>query len=100
MTPPSPFILLHADDSVLVAAAPTEAGQLILVGGQGVPLRTAIPLRHKIARRAIGRGEKIIKYRAPTGSATTAIVAGSHVHIHNMKSDYIDSHTREATGDE
>ncbi len=30
---------------------------------------------------------------------TVAAAAGEHVHMHNMKSDYIASHTRQATGD-
>ena len=47
-----------------------------------------LPLGHKIARRAIAAGEKIVKYGAPIGSATVAIPAGAHVHVHNVKSDY------------
>ena len=100
MNPRGPFILLHPNDNVLVCSAPTEAGQLIMVEDQTLTLPTAIPVGHKIARKAIAQGEKILKYGANIGSATAAISAGSHVHIHNMKSDYIDSHTREATGDE
>lgn len=98
MNPRGPFILLHPNDNVLVGGAPTQAGQLIMLDGHSVTLPTAIPVGHKIARGAIAQGEKIIKYGANIGSATAAIGAGSHVHIHNMKSDFIDSHTREATG--
>jgi len=31
----------------------------------------------------------------PIGSATRAIKAGEHVHLHNMKSDYIPTYTLE-----
>lgn len=52
-------------------------------------------LGHKIASRDIAAGEKIVKYGAPIGSATTAIPAGEHVHLHNMKSDYLPTFTLE-----
>ena len=42
---------------------------------------------HKYARRAIARGEKIVKYGMPIGTAVTAIAAGEHVHTHNCKTD-------------
>ena len=47
-----------------------------------------MPLGHKLARRDIAAGEKIVKYDAPIGSATAAIRAGEHAHVHNIKSDY------------
>lgn len=42
---------------------------------------------HKYARRAIEKGENIIKYGQPIGHATEAIAAGGHVHTHNMKTN-------------
>ena len=33
--------------------------------------------------------EKVLKYGLPIGSATRDIAAGEHVHVQNMKSDYI-----------
>ena len=39
-------------------------------------------------------GEKIIKCRAPIGSATCPIATGAHVHLHNMKSDYLPTFIR------
>lgn len=44
--------------------------------------------------RSAQKGEQILKYGASIGSATEAIKTGQHVHLHNMKSDYIASHTR------
>ena len=51
---------------------------------------------HKIARKEILKGEKIIKYGVSIGSAVKDITFGEHVHMHNMKSDYISSHTRQS----
>jgi hypothetical protein len=33
----------------------------------------------------------VIKFGVPIGSATVPIEAGRHVHVHNIKSDYIDN---------
>lgn len=94
----SPFILLHPDDNVLVCRARAEAGQRIIIDGEAVALPATVEVGHKIARRALKAGEKILKYGAPIGSMIVAASRGDHVHMHNMKSDYIKSHTREATG--
>ena len=47
-----------------------------------------LPLGHKIARRPIAAGDKVVKYGAPIGTATAAIAAGAHAHVHNIRSDY------------
>jgi hypothetical protein len=82
------LLLLHADDNVLVVRAPIAAGESVLIGNQSVTLARAMPLGHKLARRAIAVGEKVRKYGAPIGTATIAIAAGEHVHVHNLASDY------------
>lgn len=92
-------ILLHPDDNVLVLAEPIQAGQTIEIDGNQLVVPGAVAVGHKIARRALIAGEKILKYGAPIGSMTAAAIAGEHVHMHNMKSDYIASHTRLATGE-
>ena len=50
-----------------------------------------VAMAHKLARRDIASGEKVLKYGAPIGVATTDIPAGAHVHVHNMRSDYTPS---------
>jgi hypothetical protein len=61
---------------------------MVETGAGPATLDRDIALAHKVARRAIAAGEKIVKYGAPIGSATEAIAAGAHVHVHNVKSDY------------
>jgi hypothetical protein len=92
------LILLHPDDNVLVLSAPVRAGQVLVIDGQAVTADVDVGVGHKLARRALAVGDKVLKYGAPIGSITTPVVAGGHVHLHNMKSDYIASHTRQATG--
>ncbi|MGZ3297492.1 MAG: UxaA family hydrolase [Asticcacaulis sp.] len=93
-----PFLLLHPDDNVLVCRAHAAPGQVILIDGGEVTLREAIDVGHKIARRSLRAGDKVIKYGATIGSMTSDAARGAHIHMHNMQSDYISSHTRKAAG--
>ena len=90
------LLLLDPSDNVLVAIQALEAGDTLPVAGQRVNEPQRLPLGHKLAARAIRAGEKILKYRVPIGSATQDIAAGEHVHLHNMKSDYIQTFTLES----
>ena len=88
MTTDDRLLLLDPRDSVFVVRARVRAGERIAVEGGEVVVPADLPLGHKVARRAIAAGERIVKYGAPIGSATEAIAAGAHVHVHNVKSDY------------
>lgn len=87
----SRLLRLSPEDNVAVAKRAIEAGATLMIAGRGVAVPVAIPLGHKVALRAIAVGEKAIKYGAPIGSAAAAIAPGDHVHIHNLKSDYLPS---------
>jgi altronate dehydratase small subunit len=82
------LLLLSEADNVLVARSRIRAGATVAVEGASVTLAADLPLGHKLARRPIRAGEKIVKYGAPIGTATEAIAAGAPVHVHNVKSDY------------
>lgn len=79
-------IVLDPADNVAVALRSIEAGEEILV--EGAPLRaaTAIPTGHKLARRPIGAGERVLKYSETIGIASDPIAAGEHVHVQNVRS--------------
>lgn len=89
------FILLHPEDNVLVCCRPANEGESIVPGGEKIVLMQDIKLGHKIARQALCKGDKIVKYGVSIGSAVHDISPGELVHLHNMKSDYIPPHTRE-----
>jgi (2R)-sulfolactate sulfo-lyase subunit alpha len=93
-----PFILLHPDDNVLVCRARADAGTLVPSNDIMLTLPVSIDVGHKIARYDLKIGDKIFKYGAPIGSMVADASAGDHIHMHNMQSDYIKSHTREVTG--
>jgi hypothetical protein len=94
------LLLLSPDDNVFVLRGAIDAGEVVaLEAGQAI-VPTRLGLGHKIARRAITAGERIVKYGAPIGSATEAIPAGAHVHVHNVKSDYTPTYALQATSEE
>jgi hypothetical protein len=89
-------ILLHPSDNVEIARAPIAEGEVILIDGRPVRAASKVEVGHKIARRPIAPADKILRYGASIGSATAPIAPGEHVHMHNMKSDYIAAHDRTA----
>jgi hypothetical protein len=90
------FVLLNKEDNVFVCCKELLSGCSITLEGIDVTMSADITVGHKIARKQITKGEKILKYGVSIGSATQDIIFGEHVHLHNMKSDYIASHTRQS----
>jgi altronate dehydratase small subunit len=87
------LIELSPTDNVLIVARNLREGETCRIGGQTFTVPRALGLGHKLASREIGEGEKILKYGAPIGSATRPIARGEHVHLHNLKSDYLPTFT-------
>nr|MCU0901379.1 altronate dehydratase family protein [Cypionkella sp.] len=73
-------IRLHADDNVDIALTDLLPGAEAL----GVTLTERVARGHKLANRAILRGENIRRYGQIIGAATQDIPAGAHVHVHNI----------------
>ncbi len=82
-------ILLAPRDNCVAVAASLAAGEHLLIDGIEVVIGQPVGIGHKLARRDIVTGEKILKYGAVIGSATQAIARGAHIHLHNLASDYI-----------
>jgi altronate hydrolase len=77
----APVLKIDPRDDVAVALTPLVAGDA-LVGG--AVAGQDIPAGHKVALRAIAKGEAVRKYGWPIGHATADIAAGEHVHSHNL----------------
>lgn len=92
----SAFILLHPDDNILVCRRSVAEGSTVVLDDEQVILSTSIELGHKIARHDLKAGERVLRYGFPIGSMKTAACKGEHVHGHNLSSDYIPSHGRDA----
>ena len=82
----APLLALQVapEDDIAVALHPLEAGQTVRVGAADVQLRDPVPAGHKFALHDIAAGAPVCRYRAPIGLATRAILAGEHVHSHNL----------------
>jgi len=74
-------VRLNPSDNVVVATARIPAGTP--VPGEDMTTAADIPSGHKIATRAIGRGEEVRKYGQIIGFASADIAAGDHVHTQN-----------------
>ena len=85
------LIRLSAEDNVAVAIRNIAASAEVEVDGLRLVARDPIPFAHKMALRPVRPGDKLIKYGVPIGSATRAIEPGGHVHVHNIKSDYVNN---------
>lgn len=86
---------IDAADNVLVVCSKISKGDIVNVEGENITVRDTFNLGHKMASRNISKGEKIIKFGLPIGSATSDILKGDHIHLHNMKSDFVPTYTLE-----
>src|SRR6516225_741533 len=75
---------LRPEDNIAVAARNLEPGLEIQFNGSHLTPSKRIGLGHKIALRAIKKGEAITKYGQIIGFAGRDIEPGEHVHVHNV----------------
>jgi (2R)-sulfolactate sulfo-lyase subunit alpha len=47
--------------------------------------RSEIPIGHKVALKALKKGETVIKYGEDIGRMVADAGVGEHVHVHNLK---------------
>ena len=83
-------MIIDPKDNVAVAIEPIAAGDTVtyLKEGKTVSLKATedITIYHKLATRAIEKGEPVVKYGEHIGVATEQIPEGAHVHVHNVES--------------
>jgi altronate hydrolase len=82
MTIANPFIRLDPNDNVVVARMDVPAGTF--VASEGVTTREDVPAGHKIAVRAIRKGEPVLKYDTVIGFAAEDVDPGTRMHSHNI----------------
>jgi len=85
--------LINDKDNVITALADIAADEEVKVRRKGEEMiyrcNQDIPFGHKIAIEDIKKGDRIIKYGEPIGSATQDIRKGDWVHTHNVRDDYV-----------
>ncbi len=79
-------IVIDEKDNVAVAVKNIKKGEKVF----GTMASEPINFAHKISLKNIKKDEQIIKYGYSIGYATKDIVAGQHVHVHNMKTNLSD----------
>ncbi len=87
------LLRIHRDDNVLIVVTPVGPGDRDVIDGREILFTQAIAIGHKVAARDIHAGEKVYKCGVPIGSSKERIPAGAHIHLHNLKSDYITTYT-------
>jgi altronate hydrolase len=75
-------IRLHPNDDVIIATRQLVSGTRIET--EDLVVTGLIPPGHKIATRAIAKGEPVKRYNQIIGVAREAIARGQHVHTHNL----------------
>jgi len=85
--------LINDKDNVITALADIAADEEVKVRRKEEEMiyrcNQDIPFGHKIAIEDIKKGDRIIKYGEPIGSATQDIRKGDWVHTHNVRDDYV-----------
>lgn len=79
----APAIRLHAKDNVLVAR--TDLAQGTVLAEENLTCLNRIPAGHKVAARALAKGEPVLKYNTVIGFASADIAAGTLLHRLNME---------------
>ena len=80
----SEILKLHDKDNVAIALVPLTQGKTIDVAGAPITIVDNIDVMHKLAVKAIAKGQEILKYGQPIGVAAEDIAPGQHVHSHNI----------------
>lgn len=86
----SKYLQINPSDNVAVALEPLSEGEIVIIDGQTVAIRSTVETGHKFAIRPIAAGENVIKYGYPIGHALVDIPMGAHVHVHNLKTNLRD----------
>ncbi len=79
------ILKIHPDDTVVVALKSIISGSVIDADGLSIQISKDIPTGHKIAIKNMYKGDSVIKYGMPIGTATQDVRSGDHVHVHNLK---------------
>lgn len=82
-------VVIDSKDNIAVALGDLKRTARVRRGDEifSIELRDDIPSGHKLAICFIEQGRPVMKYGQSIGTATVEIAAGTHVHIHNLKSD-------------
>ncbi len=79
------LIRINPADNVAVALRPLDEGTLARGTDFTLHINEKIPAGHKVAFDLIKKGDYVVKYGNPIGTASAEICKGFHIHTHNIK---------------
>ncbi len=82
LTRTSLTIRLHPNDDVVIARAQLVGGTTLI--DEKIKVIGLVPPGHKVATRAIAKGDPVKRYNQIIGFASKDIAAGEHVHLNNL----------------
>jgi altronate hydrolase len=82
LTRSSLTIRLHPNDDVVIARAQLVGGTQVL--DEKITVSGLVPPGHKVATRAIKKGDPVRRYNQIIGFASRDIAPGEHVHLNNL----------------
>lgn len=77
-------VLLEANDAVAIAKQPLLPRTILRTPNGEIKVTQMIPPGHKVALRAVSKGDEVRRYGQIIGFATQDIQAGEHVHSQNL----------------
>jgi altronate hydrolase len=80
-------LVLNPADNIAICLEDMPAGTVVDQDNLKLTITQKIPRGHKVASRAVIKGDGIIKYGERMGHATKDISVGEHVHTHNVLGD-------------
>ena len=84
------YIIMNKIDNCATSLMDLSQGEKLEVDKKSINLTNVVPVGHKFALKNIKKGENIIKYGKIIGIATEDIDTGDWIHIHNIKSHYLE----------
>ncbi len=84
------FIMMNQEDNCATALEKISKDTEIEIKGQSFKINQEIPTGHKFALINIKKGELVKKYGEIIGIATEDINTGNWIHVHNIKSHYLE----------
>ncbi|MGO4348626.1 UxaA family hydrolase [Paenibacillus sp. MCAF9] len=89
MTDDVDALIMDDRDHVVMALRDVEAEETIRYRDgeeiHEIKALDVIPFGHKLAIKALSEGQEVRKYGETIGRASMAILAGQHVHVHNIE---------------
>lgn len=84
-------IIISPNDDVVTVTRSIHPGDAVVfsVNGeeQSIAARQEVPIYHKVAIRAVKKGDSVLKYGEHIGYATQDIQVGDYVHTQNLDSE-------------